>query len=115
MITVRCEQFGQEFQSQRRSAKFCSALCRQHHRRGHPPVVPPPTFWERFNRAFEEAKVLVASPDHIGDRWVELSSYCPIPAASTTHPPQLHTLTHRNTQIPATPTRNLLKCRFVLE
>ena len=72
MITVRCEQCGQEFQAQRRSAKFRFALCRQHHRRRHPPVVPPPTFWERFNRAFEETKVLVTSPDHIGDRNVSV-------------------------------------------
>ena len=72
MTTVRCEQCGQEFQAQRRSAKFCSALCRQHHRRGHPPVVLPPTFRERFNRAFEEARVLVTSPGHIGDRYVSV-------------------------------------------
>ena len=72
MITVRCEQCGQEFQAQRRSAKTCSDLCRQHRRRGHPPVIPPNTFWERFNRAFEEAKVLVRRPDHIGDRYVSV-------------------------------------------
>ena len=34
--------------------------------------MPPPTFWERFNRAFQEAKVLVASPDYIGDRYVSV-------------------------------------------
>ena len=66
MITVRCEQCGQEFQAQRRSAKTCSALCRQHRRRGHPPVVPPDSFLERFNRAFEEAKVLARNPEYIG-------------------------------------------------
>lgn len=72
MITVRCEQCGQEFQAQRRSAKTCSALCRQHRRRGHPPVVPPATFWERFNRAFEDAKVLTRDPDYIGYRVVSV-------------------------------------------
>lgn len=72
MITVRCEQCGREFQAQRRSAKTCSALCRQHRRRGHPPVLQPPTFRERFNEAFEEAKVLTRNPEYVGYRVVSV-------------------------------------------
>ena len=63
MITIRCEQCGQEFQAQRRSAKFCSGLCRQHRRRGHPPVVSPLTFWKRFSDAFEDAEALALTTD----------------------------------------------------
>ena len=37
MVTVRCQQCGKEFLAKRRSAKFCSALCRQHNYRGHRP------------------------------------------------------------------------------
>ena len=37
MVAIQCEQCGKEFQAKRRSAKFCSALCRQHNYRGHRP------------------------------------------------------------------------------
>ena len=62
MITVRCEQCAKTG-AQRRRAKTCSGLCRQHRRRGHPPVVPPLTLWERFKNTFEEAKVLAATTE----------------------------------------------------
>ena len=37
MVTVHCQQCGKEFLAKRRSAKYCSPLCRQHNYRGHRP------------------------------------------------------------------------------
>ena len=37
MFIVHCQQCGREFPAKRRSAKFCSSLCRQHNYRGHRP------------------------------------------------------------------------------
>ena len=75
MFTIRCEQCGKEFMAQRRSAKTCSALCRQHRRRGHTPVVLPPTFWDKFRDAFEEARHLALSTETIEEPVVSVGIF----------------------------------------
>ena len=37
MVTSQCQQCGKTFEAKRRSAKFCSSLCRQYNHRGHRP------------------------------------------------------------------------------
>ena len=77
MATNQCQQCGKTFEAKRRSAKFCSTLCRQHNWRGKRPFdyIPPcpllhnpgttpkasPTFWHRVQDALDEACILAGS------------------------------------------------------
>ena len=79
-----CQQCGEEFRAKRRSAKFCSALCRQHHWRGHSPIVvagkaqahvvneprvtpqASPTLWEHMEEVLLEARIWRSSSATLG-------------------------------------------------
>ena len=80
MVEIHCQQCGKAFGAKRRSARFCSALCRQHHWRGHPPVEvivvagkahvvdelgatsqASHTFWERMEVFLKDAQLVAVS------------------------------------------------------